>query len=516
MSDAKNTFVFFDESSGLSSLLDLIKVDSSFRNTTSIQRSDLLSLLIQSIRYGLSYESGIPIEIRIASDVIDVFAKRLIVKEPYNFDEISEEYSEKMNLEKITENEDVFALEYIKSIQINSLSKFHQTTISVISRHLNKMIRLIEREKEYSLFKDKKGSLIKGTITRFEAGSAVLTISPEGIEGLLPKAETIPGESLHIGDNILVYIRDVRMLTDNLQQYQIILNRSSPEFVMKLIENNIPEVGSGAILIKGCARRPGRLSKVSLHSADGFTNPVWPCIGKGGVRLKHIRSLMANEGLHIIAWNASPAVYVSNALFPLSVSKIILITENEVEAVLTEESFNKALSVDKIQVRLAEFLTKQKIGIISESTEIERTKEEKGANIKLFKSLNLSDSTIEMLLDYGINSVYTLFEYSDEELSSILPSVNIKQLRLDIIALINQKNVDEYKVNNIDIELLKTPSLVFDAAILLEYGIKEKKDFAKLNIDLIINMLRKQLYTSNVSDNDLLLIAEELEEWSKV
>lgn len=508
MSQIKNDFVFLDQSS-VSHFLNLIGGQIS-SNIGSIQKSDLLNLLIQAIKYGISYKSGIPIEVKFKSDIISLYAKRLVKKDPYSFDEISAEYVKKHSIPTKEEDGYIYALEYIKSMPANELFCINQSTVSIISNKLADLIKTIEREREYEIFKDKKGHLVEGVVSRLESGSVILDI--DGSEGFLPKTELIPGEFINVGDRLYAYVREVRMSQDSPKHYQILLNRSSPEFIIKLIEANVPEVANGSLVIKGCSRRSGKLSKVSLY---GSVDPVWACVGKGGAKLKSIRLLMANEVLHIIRWANSPAEYIYNALYPLEAVKIIFESDNEVEVVLTEDSYNKSLSRDRIQIRLASSLTKYKIKVLSENEEQARINEEKSQNEALLKSLELEDETVEAFLDAGLNSLEALMESSDEEIHAISTSINISEFKAKVAKLIHKRHENEYLAQGVNPILLKIPSLVFDISILVEYGVKEKADLAKLGTEIIVNMLRKQFYASGVSEEAFVSLAQEIELWSK-
>lgn len=510
MSNKQNTFTFIDEAEGIDNLLNMIRADSSLEGT--VKRSDALTMLMHSIEYGLSLESGVPIKIKLKSNVIDVYAKRVIEEMPVDFDEISELNAEGMPV--IDENNATFAVEYLKSIPISALTSLHQNTIKTIARKFNQMILNIEKEKEYELFKDKKNQLIEGIVVRIEAGNVIVDIN--GSEGVLPKTELINNEFCNIGDKITAYIRDVRLNEEGqTNPYQILLNRSSPEFVAKLVEANVPEISIGSIVIKDCARRPGRLTKISLSSADPFIDPVWPCIGKGGTRLKHIRSLMANEGLHIIRWSNSSAEYICNALYPLEVIKIIFESDNEAEVILSEQSFNQALSRNKIQIKLAASLTKFRIKVTSENEDTERVAQQKAANEKLMKEVALNEEELITLNDLGINSVEEIAECTDEELTAALPNTDIEQLRNKINSVMRAKILNEYSAHGIDPILLNMPNLAFDAPILSQYGIKTKNDLLNCGINIIVNMLKKQLYGSDIMDDEMNNLALIIKKWAE-
>ena len=163
----------------------------------------------------------------------------------------------------------------------------------------------------FDIYAAKKGDLVHGTVQRFEGGAATVTIDRS--ETLLPRSEQIPGETHHVGERVKAIILDVRKVGHRVK---IILSRTHPDFVRRLFETEIPEIGDRTIEIKAVAREAGYRTKVAVSSIDMKVDCVGACVGVRGSRIKNIVDELGGEKIDIVRWNESSQILISNALKP--------------------------------------------------------------------------------------------------------------------------------------------------------------------------------------------------------
>ena len=184
------------------------------------------------------------------------------------------------------------------------------------------LIRQDERGSIYEEYKDRVGTIVTGTIARFEGGSMIVTLGRN--EGIMPRSEQIPGESHEPGERIQALILEVR---DTPSAVKIILSRSHPELIRRLFEREVPEVGERTIEIKALAREPGHRTKIAVSSIDSKVDAVGACVGVRGSRIKNIVDELGGEKIDIVRWNESSQILISNALKPAEVAEVSLCFE---------------------------------------------------------------------------------------------------------------------------------------------------------------------------------------------
>src|ERR1700761_9380468 len=162
------------------------------------------------------------------------------------------------------------------------------------------LIRQDERGSIYEEYKDRVGTIVTGTIARFEGGSMIVTLGRN--EGIMPRSEQIPGEAHQVGERIKALILEVR---DTPSAVKIILSRSHPELIRLLFEREVPKVGERTIEIKALARETGHRTKIAVSSIDSKVDAVGACVGVRGSRIKNIVDELGGEKIDIVRWNES-------------------------------------------------------------------------------------------------------------------------------------------------------------------------------------------------------------------
>lgn len=229
-------------------------------------------------------------------------------------------------------------------------------------------------QKEYST---RQGDLINGIIIGQERRNYIVDLGKT--EAILPIQEQIPRETYRRGDRVKAYLLEVRKTPKDVQ---VILSRSHPQFVSKLFELEVPEVGEKIVEIKGVVREPGDRTKIAVSSRDKAVDPVGACVGIKGSRVQAVVRELRGEKIDIIAWTNDPRVFIAEALNPASIEKVGIDEEKKSALVVVADSqLSLAIGKNGQNVRLAARLTGWKIDIIS-ATEYEKEKVERDREIK--------------------------------------------------------------------------------------------------------------------------------------
>jgi N utilization substance protein A len=222
-------------------------------------------------------------------------------------------------------------------------------------------IREAERGSIYDEFVERKGSIVTGTVSRFEGGALVVGLGRA--EGFLPRSEQIPGETHNPGERLRAMVLDVRVAP---HQVKIILSRTHPDLIRRLFELEVPEVAERIIEIRALAREAGYRTKVAVSSIDSRVDAVGACVGVRGSRIKNIVDELGGEKIDIVRWNESSQILIGNALKPAEVQETALCFElNRATVVVAEDQLSLAIGKRGQNVRLAARLTGWDIDILT-------------------------------------------------------------------------------------------------------------------------------------------------------
>ncbi len=284
-------------------------------------------------------------------------------------------------------------------------------------------VREAERENVYNEFKDRKGDIVNGTVQRMEKGNLYVNIGRT--EAVVLAKEQIPGEAYRQGDRLRAYILDVQK---NSKGIQIFLSRTHPGFLIKLFENEVPEISEGVIKIISAAREPGERAKISVYSSNRDVDPVGACVGMRGSRVQSVVQELRGERIDIIPWSQDQAKYICNALAPAKISRVYIDEENRhMEVIVADDQLSLAIGKKGQNVRLASKLTGWKIDIKSES----KMEKISGEILESFKQLPyIGDVTSRILYNEGFRSIKEVAEVDPEELAKILEIEKEKALEI--------------------------------------------------------------------------------------
>ncbi len=244
------------------------------------------------------------------------------------------------------------------ALDIKTVGRIGAQTVKQV---MIQLIRADERGSIYEEYKDRVGTIVTGTIARFEGGTMIVSLGR--VEGIMPRSEQIPGENHNPGERIQALIMEVR---DTPSAVKIILSRSHPELIRRLFEREVPEVGERTIEIKALAREPGHRTKIAVSSIDTKVDAVGACVGVRGSRIKNIVDELGGEKIDIVRWNESSQILIGNALKPAEVTEVALCFElGRATVVVNDDQLSLAIGKRGQNVRLAARLTGWDIDILT-------------------------------------------------------------------------------------------------------------------------------------------------------
>ena len=342
----------------------MIETFKEFKDTKSIDRTTLVSVLEESFRNVLAkiFGSDENFDVIVNPDKGDfeIHRNRVVVADGEVEDEnkqISLTDARKIELDYEV-GEDVS-----EEVDFN---KFGRRAILNLRQTLASKILELEHDSLYNKYKDRVGQIISGEVYQTWKRE-VLLVDDENNELILPKGEQIPRDQYRKGETIRAVIH--RVNNDN-NNPKIILSRTAPEFLERLLEAEVPEINDGLIAIRKIARMPGERAKIAVESFDERIDPVGACVGVRGSRVHGIVRELCNENLDVINWTANTKLFIQRALAPAKVSSLTIDEENKkAEVYLQPEEVSLAIGRGGMNIKLASMLTGYTIDVFRELDE---------------------------------------------------------------------------------------------------------------------------------------------------
>jgi N utilization substance protein A len=238
-------------------------------------------------------------------------------------------------------------------------------------------VREAERENVFAEYNQRIGEVINSTVKRFESGDLIVEIGR--VEAVLPRKEQSRAESYTPGERIRAVIKGVNR---GAKGPQIILSRTDPALLIKLFEQEVPEIYDGTVMIRGAVREAGDRAKVAVYSRERDVDPVGACVGMKGTRVQAIIRELRGEKIDIVEWSEDPILFVTNALSPAKVQRVSIKgdeKEREIEVVVEDKQLSLAIGKKGQNVRLAAKLTGWRIDIKSEEEKRKEVEAQLGA-----------------------------------------------------------------------------------------------------------------------------------------
>ncbi|WP_432257431.1 transcription termination factor NusA [Cupriavidus sp. TMH.W2] len=350
-------------------------------------------------------------------------------------------------------------------------------------------IRDAEREQILNDYLDRGEKIMTGTVKR--ADKKGLIVESGRVEALLARDQIIPKENLRTGDRVRAYILNVDRAA---RGPQIELSRTAPEFLIKLFENEVPEMEQGLLEIKAAARDPGVRAKIAVVAHDKRIDPIGTCVGVRGTRVTAVRNEIGGEAVDIVLWSEDPAQFVIGALAPAQVQSIVVDEEkHSMDVVVDEENLAVSIGRSGQNVRLASELTGWQINIMTQEESAQKQAEESDVVRKLFMSkLDVDEEVADILIEEGFSTLEEVAYVPISEMMEIeaFDEDTVNELRNRARdALLTMELAREEKVEEVSQDLRSldglNPELIGKLA---EGDIHTRDDLAELAVDELVEM----------------------------
>ena len=343
---------------------NMVETFKEFKDMKSIDRTTLVSVLEESFRNVIAkiYGSDENFDVIVNPDKGDfeIYRNRVVVADG----EVQDENKE-ISLTDAQKIEPDYEVGEDVSEPVD-FAKFGRRAILNLRQTLASKVLELEHDSLYNKYKDRVGQIISGEVYQVWKRE-VLLVDEDNNELILPKGEQIPRDQYRKGETVRAVILRVDNENNNPK---IILSRTAPTFLERLLEAEVPEIEDGLISIKGIARMPGERAKISVESYDDRIDPVGACVGVRGSRVHGIVRELCNENIDVINWTANTKLFIQRALSPAKVSSLTIDEENKkAEVYLQPEEVSLAIGRSGMNIKLASMLTGYTIDVFRELDE---------------------------------------------------------------------------------------------------------------------------------------------------
>lgn len=387
--------------------INLVETFSEFKEFKNIDRETLMRIIEDIFRHLLIKKFGsdenFDIIVNIDKGDLEIWRIREIVE-----DGDVEDDNAQIALSDAIKIEPDFEVGEEVSEELKLLD-FGRREILAIRQNLVSKIQEYEKDNVYRKYQEKIGEIVTGEVYQVWK-KEILVLDDEYIELILPKSEQIPTDFYRKGDTIRAVVSKVDM-RNNIPY--IILSRTSPVFLERLFESEVPEVYDGLITIKNIVRVPGERAKVAVESYDDRIDPVGACVGMKGSRIHGIVRELRNENIDVINYTVNPELYIARALSPAKITSITIDAENsKADVYLKPEQVSLAIGKGGYNIKLAGKLTGYEIDVYrdmdtdNEDVDLEEFSDE------------IDNWIIEELKNIGCDTAKSVLELSTEELVS--------------------------------------------------------------------------------------------------
>lgn len=429
----------------------------------------------------------IDVDIRVAIDrqtgEYESFRRWLVVPSESGLQEPDKEI---LLFEAQEDIEDIETGEFIEE-QIES-EAFGRIGAQTAKQVILQRIRDAEREQILNDFLERGEKIMNGTVKRADKNG--LIIESGRVEALLRRDQMIPKENLRSGDRVRAYILKVDR---EARGPQIELSRTCPEFLLKLFENEVPEIEQGLLELKAAARDPGIRAKIAVVTHDKRIDPIGTCVGVRGTRVTAVRNEVAGEAVDIVLWSEDPAQFVIGALAPAQVSSIVVDEEKHVMDVVVDED-NLAIAIGRSgqNVRLASDLTGWQINIMTPEESAKKIEDEMQKVRELFMAkLDVDVEVADILIEEGFNSLEEVAYVPLSEMLEIdaFDEDTVNELRTRARDSLEAMEASQNDVKEVSQELISVTGIsqeVIDQ--LVAHQINTRDELAELAVDELVEM----------------------------
>lgn len=400
--------------------INLVESFSEFKDFKNIDRATLMRILEDVFRHQITKiygtDENFDIIVNIDKGDLEIWQNREIVEDGAVEDENSQiAYSDAIKIEPDFEiGEEV-------STELRILD-FGRRDILAIRQNLISKVQEYEKDSDYRKYRDRIGEVISGEVYQVWKRE-ILILDDEGIELILPRSEQIPSDFYRKGDTIRAVVLKVEMRNTTPA---IIISRTSPVFLERLFEQEVPEVYDGLITIKKIVREPGERAKIAVESYDERVDPVGACVGMKGSRIHGIVRELQGENIDVINYTDNLKLFIQRALSPAKTTAIKLDEENkQAEVYLKPDQVSLAIGKGGHNIKLAGKLTGYEIDVFrdaeedAEDVDLQEFSDEIDQwIINEFK--NIGCDTAKMVLDYDVNDLVKRTDLEEETVKEVV------------------------------------------------------------------------------------------------
>jgi N utilization substance protein A len=353
-------------------------------------------------------------------------------------------------------------------------------------------IREAERQRQLEDFSGRIGEIITGVVKRLDYSDVILDIGRT--DGILKRNDTIKNESFKIGDRIKVLI--VRVNDTDINEPILHLSRTHNDFMKRLFEQEVPEIGDGIVRIMAVARDPGSKAKIAITTSDPRIDAVGTCVGIKGARVQAVTEELRGEKIDIIQWSDNIAVFIVNALVHADVARLILDEEKKTaDAVVPKDQLSATIGRSGQNIRLASKLTGWSISVVSEDDDTKRRVEENTKILQhLTSNLDIDEMVAHLLITEGLTSISEILNADTSELQSIEGfdenlATEIKNRAVAAIAKKKKALDNRCKRKGVKKDLRDYAVISTDLLeVLVNAGLKSLNDLADLSTDELLDI----------------------------
>ena len=384
----------------------LIDTFTDFKDNKNIDRATMMSVLEEIFRNMLKKKFGsdenFDVIINVDKGDFELWRNRTVVEDNEFNDSLKEiPLSEARKVDEDYEPGE----EYTSEVK---LEEFGRRNILALRQNLKSKILEIEKESIFAKYKEKVGEVVAGDVYQVWS-KEILIMDDEQNELILPKKEQIPSDKFKKGDTVRAAVVKVEMRNNNPY---IKLSRTSPVFLERLFEREVPEIMDGIITIKKVVREPGERAKIAVETIDERIDPVGACVGMNGNRIRGIVRELNNENIDVVNYTENLDLYLKRALSPAKINSInVLDDEEKVEVYLDSDEVSKAIGKGGLNIKLAGQLIGYEVDVFRNAEE----EDEEDVNVDEFSD-EIEEWVIEQLKNVGCDTAKSVLKLTPKEL----------------------------------------------------------------------------------------------------
>jgi N utilization substance protein A len=409
----------------------LIDTFQEFKELKNIDRMTLVSVLEESFRSVISKMFGTDENYSVIVNPdkgdCEIQRSRIVVE-----DKDLEDSNTQISLTEARQIDEDFEVGEEVSEQVD-FSKFGRRAILNLRQTLASKILELEKDSLYNKYVEKIGTIVTGEVYQIWK-KEILLLDEEGNELLLSKTDQIPSDFFRKGETVRAVVDRV----DNVNNPKIMLSRTSPVFLQRLLEQEVPEIADGLITIKKIVRIPGERAKIAVESYDDRIDPVGACVGVKGSRIHGIVRELRNENIDVINYTSNIELFIKRALSPAKISELNLDTEaRRAEVYLKQDQVSLAIGKSGLNIKLASMLTEYTIDVYRE---LEQEQAEEDIYLDDFRG-DIEDWVVDALHDAGFETAKAVLRADREILTE---SVDLEEEQVDeILDILAREFADE-------------------------------------------------------------------------